>query len=291
MPSIEETRCAKIAGFVAEGLKGDELEIAVRQWEDDRRITRPEARPKKARTQKPRAVSSRESSGTFSSIFPSSSTESHPQSIASNVSTLTHTHVLQTPTIDDNNQTTANNPSDENSATLTLQTVPLTHMFKRRPSLPVSEKRSSTLSDRSDESSIEDVAQSSSETRRVWDTVSLEKPPKGAHSDQSIRDGPLPMPSSSSSTAFDTPHLAWQGGNQLRTEDQTSPSWWHGRSTPSRSEFNFSRKDREGGGSMEFVMENMGYEPHGGENHYNRSLMEVCDFYYLIAHNLFILLS
>ncbi|KAF8959234.1 hypothetical protein BDZ97DRAFT_1838726 [Flammula alnicola] len=45
MISLEETRCAKIAGFVAEGIKGEELEVAVKQWEGDHRIPRSPAKP------------------------------------------------------------------------------------------------------------------------------------------------------------------------------------------------------------------------------------------------------
>ena len=285
MPSIEETRCAKIANFVAEGLKGEELEIAVRQWEDDRRIARPEARPKKPRTQKSRAASTKTPSipQPCASLPPSfSPPESHPDSVSSNSSTI---QLVRTPTIDDSKPATSTNTSpDDKTVSLRLSTVPLTHMFKRHSSVSVSEKRLSSLSDRSDESSLEDVSQTSAEPKpgpRTWGTIAPEKATKRTHTDFPAREGSLPIPSTSSTSTFETPHLAWQGGeNRQSMEDiHTSHSWWNRRSTPveSRSEFNFDcHKERDGGGSMVFGTENMGYETHESESQYDRSFMEVC---------------
>lgn len=276
MPSIEETRCAKIASFVAEGLKGEELEVAVRQWEDDRRITRPEARPKKARTQKSRAASSKtlsesQSNEGLSSSFPSSLAESHPRS---NGSTPTDAHLHRAPTVDDSKPaTSATNSSNDNSPSLDLSTVPLTHMFKRLPSVSGSDKRLSSLSDRSDESSLE----GSAEPRPVtWGTIIPEKV-----TDLQTRDASLPIPSTPSTATFDTPHLEWhEEESQHRMQEvQTSHPWWHRRSTPveSRPEFTYDdHKERDNGASLVFGTENMGYETHGRESQYNRSFMEVC---------------
>ena len=58
MLSLEEMRCAKIADFVADGIRGEELEVAVKQWEGDRKMgrERSQRQPRTRGTVKPAAL-------------------------------------------------------------------------------------------------------------------------------------------------------------------------------------------------------------------------------------------
>ena len=68
MLSLEEMRCAKIADFVADGIRGEELEVAVKQWEGDRKMG-------KEKLQRP-GLSASSSSHARSHSYTTSNTES-----------------------------------------------------------------------------------------------------------------------------------------------------------------------------------------------------------------------
>lgn len=54
MLSLEEMRCAKIADLVADGIQGEELEVAVKQWESERKMGKPRSkRPRLSRADNP----------------------------------------------------------------------------------------------------------------------------------------------------------------------------------------------------------------------------------------------
>jgi len=283
LPSIEETRCAKIAGFVGEGLKGDELEVAVKQWEDDRRISRPETRPKKPRISKSRTAilkaHSRSQSDAFLSSLPSSSPKESQSDQVSNSSTPTRTQRLRTPTLEDKDKSGAS--SNAASSIVGLSDVPLTHMFKRSDSVSASTERLSrprTSSDPSDESSAEDVSSSSAGQSPVaWGMVktSEEAPPR-THTNPHIRPDStsVPIPSNPPTTPFDGTHLTWQEAENRRRfeEPSTSDSWWTGRSTPVRTEFSFSEQKERQSGTLVLPSENIGFNAECSGSQYT----EVC---------------
>ena len=267
LPSIEETRCAKIAGFVGEGLKGDELEVAVKQWEDDRRISRPETRPKKPRMSKSRTAilkaHSRSQSGAHLPSLPSSSpTEG-------NGPTPTHTQRIRTPTLEDKDKSGAS--GNVASSIVSLSDVPLTHMFKRSDSVSASNERLSrprASSDPSDESSAEDASSSSAGQSPVaWGMTKTSEEAPGTHTNPHIRPDSIPVPiPSNPATAppFDGTHLTWQEAENPRRPEElpTSDPWWTGRSTSVevRTEFSFSeQKDRQSG-SLVLPSENIGFD-------------------------------
>ena len=299
MPSIEETRCAKIAGFVAEGLKGEELEVAVRQWEDDRRIPRFETRTKKPRSSKPRPTSSKTSSRSQSdatvSSLPSISSQKSPSDSESDSLTPTHTQTMRTPIVGLPKylvSSSETNFSEAHASTTGLPAVPLTHMFRRSPSAPTPNKRSShphSFSEPSDESSAEDIPPTSAEpSPGAWGTFKSpvpEEAPTGTHTSSHIRRESVSYPiSSSCATAPFDPDLTWQGADNRRRVEQIQPpsSWWTG------------QKEQGGCDSTVFAADNLGYETQAGGGEYDREYLKVCllssfrsQMFYNLIHHLF----
>ncbi|KAF8805108.1 hypothetical protein BYT27DRAFT_7224879 [Phlegmacium glaucopus] len=242
MFSLEEMRCAKIADFVADGIRGEELEVAVKQWEGDRKMG-------KERSQRPRLSRTRGVS----------SASAHARS-----------HSYTTPTIGSSSMSDnqyPNNPSSDstsnppqNSQVLIDATkpvpldnrgplpsgVPLTHMFKRSLSAPASHTDlpagPMSPSDPSDDSSADDVSPYATAEPRSgsWDNYSplmMQVSPTGTHSHvhDERRDSisfPMPSGANTSATNFDgvpqQQHLTWQDAeNQRRIEEMQEPnSWW-----------------------------------------------------------------
>ncbi|KAF9524966.1 hypothetical protein CPB83DRAFT_860322 [Crepidotus variabilis] len=281
MASIEEKRCAKIAGFVAEGLKGEELEVAVKQWESDRHITRPETRPKKVKAVKSRLVSTKTPvrSDSDASLLPSPASPDMPVDETSEGSTPTHTQTTRTPTLDHRRLS----PS---SSHVNLTSVPLTQLFRRSLSAPAADQHSShsrSSSDRSKESSTDNSSPASTEpTPGAWGKpLVLQGAPTGTNNDLNRRDNlPFSTPSSSSSTAtYDAQRLTWQETeNRRRLEDmQTPDSWWPQRPSTDESHSRFSfdtPKQRVEQSSVAFNTENMGYETEQQTPEYDRGYLE-----------------
>jgi len=295
MLSLEETRCAKIAGFVAEGIKGEELEVAVKQWEGDRRITKPPTRTTRSRASKSKASSSTSSHSRSQSDAslpgPVASSSTKPMlDHSSNETTPTHIQTSRTPTLDTNKPGAleSNNNSDTTHPTIALSEVPLTHMFKRSLSVPASSIRtpqSHPSSSPSDDSSAEEFSPTSAEpSPGTWGTfkplILPEAPTRTHMSTHDRRDTiSFPMPSSSSTSTFHSPHLTWQEAeNQRRTEEMRTPDpWWSQRSPPADPHYSFEERreaERDGEDTGAFSTDNMGYESQS-RNQYDRGYMEV----------------
>lgn len=60
-------RCAKIADFVADGIRGEELEVAVKEWEGDRKMGK-EKKPQRPRLSRARGASSASTHATSDSL-------------------------------------------------------------------------------------------------------------------------------------------------------------------------------------------------------------------------------
>ena len=71
MHSLEEMRCAKIADFVADGIRGEELEVAVKRWEGDRKMRKEKTqRPRLSRTRGASSASTYNGSGSSDNYSP-----------------------------------------------------------------------------------------------------------------------------------------------------------------------------------------------------------------------------
>ncbi|PPQ99010.1 hypothetical protein CVT24_003492 [Panaeolus cyanescens] len=141
--SFEDKRYQKIAGFVAEGLKGDELDMALKQWEMDKKVTRPAKPP--VRSKSIRGTQARSSLG-------SQTTSSHARSRSDNIlsksqlpsSPLRQSSGHQLPASSSEQQDTDAPDGmlmDTSSSPSILSNVPLTHMYKRSTSAPASHNR------------------------------------------------------------------------------------------------------------------------------------------------------
>lgn len=279
MPSIEETRCAKIAGFVAEGLKGDELEVAVRQWEDDRRIPRLDARSKKPRGSKPRPTTtkthSRSQSDATISPTPLISPQKSPSDSDSDSLTPTQTQTMRTPNSGLTKPHVSSSETDISglhTPITSLPAVPLTHMFRRSLSAPTPSKRlSHSSSEPSDESSAEDIPPVSAEpSPGAWGSFIPEEAPTTTHTTSHFRRESTSFPTSSCATPFDSPNLTWQKAENRGCMDQVQPSepWWTG------------QKDRGSCNSAAFTADTLGYETQASASEYDRDYLQVCSFFF-----------
>ena len=106
-------RCAKIADFVAEGIRGEELEVAVKQWEGDRKMGK--EKPQRPRLSRTRAASSA-STHARSNSYTTMSDNHYPND-------------SPPPTSNPSPQHSALKPAAYHSSL--SSGVPLTHMFKR----------------------------------------------------------------------------------------------------------------------------------------------------------------
>ncbi|KDR69811.1 hypothetical protein GALMADRAFT_255628 [Galerina marginata CBS 339.88] len=285
--SLEETRCAKIAGFVAEGIKGDELEVAVKEWEGDHRVPKPTPKATKAKGRGGQGTSSHaRSRSDVSSAAPSASRST--KHAPSEDTTLTVTHISRTPSLDSSSK--ADSPDNRHdialsadpSASPALPDVPLTHMFKRSLSAPASNKRlpylqsSSELSD----SPSDEVSPTSEEpSPGTWGTFKplvLQAAPTRTHSHSRRDTISFPMPSNASTGTFDSPHhLTWQEAeNQRRREEVQEPdSWWTQRQPAIDPQFVYSQS-REQQRPISLSTDGMGYDVPRGGSQFDRGYIE-----------------
>lgn len=268
-------RCAKIADFVADGIRGEELEVAVKQWEGDRKMGKEKSqRPRLSRTRGASSASThpRSHSHTASTMEPSSISDNHyPSPSTSNPSHLLVVDPLKSAALDNRNPL----PSG----------VPLTHMFKRSLSAPVSHTDLPTgpisPSERSsDDSSADDISPYTTAEPRSgsWDNYSplmMQVSPTGTHAHERRDSISFPMPSgtNTATTSFDAPqqHLTWQDAeNQRRIEELQEPnSWWgESRSAEVEPSFGYHHSQRASG------ITEMGYENCGG-THFDAGYVEV----------------
>ena len=291
--SLEEMRCAKIADFVADGIRGEELEVAVKQWEGDRKMGK--ERPQKSRSSRTRGASlasvhARSHSHTTPTVGPSSTTDNRYPSNTSPDLSLNTPQVL---VIDAVKQAALDNGGPLPSS------VPLTHMFKRSLSAPASHTDlptgSKSPSEPSDDSSPDDTSlYTATEPRsRSWDNYSpliMQVSPTGTHSHVNERRDSISFPMSSGAntpTSFDAPqHLTWQDAeNQRRIEEMQEPNSWWGDSRSAEVEpstFGYHAEHNGGRAASVITTTDMGYE-NSGSAHFDSGYVEVCLFLFLLA--------
>lgn len=225
-------RCAKIADLVADGIRGEELEVAVMQWEGDRKMGK--EKPQRPRLSRTRGTSSasthaRSHSYTASTMEPSSASDSHYPNDPSPSSSTQNSQLVKPVAIDNHRPL----PSDS----------PLTQLFNRSFSAPAShtDLRTGPISpsERSDDSSADDIspyttAEPRSGSYDNYSPLIMQVSPTGTHSHAHERresiSFPMPSRTNTTTTSFDAPHqhLTWQDAeNQRRMEEMQEPnSWW-----------------------------------------------------------------
>ncbi|KAF8161580.1 hypothetical protein B0H34DRAFT_701607 [Crassisporium funariophilum] len=289
MMSNEETRCAKIAGFVADGIKGEELEVAVKQWEGDRRMGKDTLRPSKSRPSRVRGPSSvsthvRSHSYSTSTAQPSTAAGSdrhYDDSSTGSTPTLTQTSRIS------KTSDVAGSPSESGRSNSSIvisplpTDVPLTHMFKRSLSAPAPNTRLPyplSPSEPSDESSAEEISPSTAESRgETWGPfrpLVLQEAPARTHNHARRDTVAYPLSSSSATGTFDRPqHLTWQEAeNQRRIEEMQEPdSWWTNQRSPAESNFGYGERPEQR--NVNLTTGGMGYENRDG-SHFDRGYLE-----------------
>ena len=286
--SLEEMRCAKIADLVADGIQGVELEVAVKQWEGDRKAG-------KEKSQRPRLSRNRGASSASAHAW------SHSSAIGSS-SSMFDSQYPNRPSPD-----STSNPPQQNSQLLIVDGVeqvaldnhsplssglPLTHMFKRSLSAPAlhTDLPAGPISpsEPSDDSSVGDTSPYTTTEPRSgsWDNYNspliMQMSPTGTHSHaHERRDSIYPMPSGTTNTRFDAPqpqpHLTWQGAeNQRRMEEMQEPNPWWGDSRSTKvepsSSFGYNRPTESGQPASGIT--DMGYKSCAG-THFDGGYVEV----------------
>ncbi|KAF9047833.1 hypothetical protein BJ165DRAFT_1583068 [Panaeolus papilionaceus] len=161
--SFEEKRYQKIAGFVADGLKGDELDIALKEWEFEKKVTRP-VKPA-GRSKSIRGTQANSSTATSSS---------HTRSRSDNIFSKLHLSASPIPPNSESSSSTPTGHQQDVKAVIDdtpmdtspsiLSNVPLTHMYKRSTSAPATNNRLAILPTSSaQEMASEDEGASSSD--------------------------------------------------------------------------------------------------------------------------------
>ena len=269
-------RCAKIADFVADGIRGEELEVAVKQWEGDRKMGKEKLqRPRLSRTRGASSASTHARSHSYTtSTMDSSSMSYHNDSSPSRSNHIQNSHHL---IVDPPKPAGLDNHNSLSSG------VPLTHMFKRSLSAPVShtdQQPSGPISpsERSDDSSAGDISPYTTAEPRSgsWDNYSpliMQMSPTGTHAHERRDSISFPMPSgtNTATTSFDATqqHLTWQDAeNQRRIEEMQEPNSWWGDSRSSEVE-PFGYHSHRTSGITE-----MGYESCGA-THFDAGYVEV----------------
>ena len=282
-------RCAKIADFVADGIRGEELEVAVKQWEGDRKMGKEKLqRPRLSRTTRGAGSASthaRSHSYTTSTMDSSSMSDiRYPNDSSPSTSNPTQNpHLLvvdppKPPTALDNHNSL---PSG----------IPLTHMFKRSLSAPVSHTDLPagpiSPSERSDDSSADDISPYTTAEPRSgsWDNYSpliMQVSPTGTHAHERRDSISFPMPSgtNTATTSFDAPqqHLTWQDAeNQRRIEEMQEPnSWWGDSGSTEVEPSSFGYHSQRASAITE-----MGYESCGA-THFDGGYVEVRNFLFFL---------
>ena len=288
--SIEETRCAKIAGFVAEGIKGEELEVAVKQWEGDHRILKAVSKPSRSKGRGPSGTSSAPShvrshsdvALTTESFSPApnqfqaepSDTPTPTPTEGSSTSTPKKTHNRSPP--DPGSGPTNSDP------TSALPDLPLTHMFKRSLSAPAPNHRLPyPQSSGPSESSSDDFSTESAEpSPPVWGTfkhTDMQEAPTRTHTHVRRDTISFPMPSHQAAAPSDFPHLTWQEAeNQRRMEEMQNPDTWWTQKAPMEDSRHYTFEDnQEERHSVDLSINNMGYDVPDGGSQFDRGYREV----------------
>ncbi|KAH9485818.1 Repressor ROX1 [Psilocybe cubensis] len=288
MLSMEETRCAKIAGFVAEGIRGQELEVAVKEWEGDHKI--PKANP---RVVKPKGRASQGSTAGPSRKKSSSTTTgvqvSTKHSPSNSPEIPSFTPNPWTPESDTGAQSTL---EPLPSKTLTtdaagngvLSSVPLTHMFKRALSapladVPLQDQYSPGQSNVSSAGNSPSSAEPSPNVqwRSFRSPMSQELTPR-THNHSRRDTISIPLQPNSSVEMSHPQQLTWQEAeNQRRIEELRGPdSWWPQRSSSDSSQLSFSNRVhcQPQTVSARLNDDGMGYDASQGTNQFDRGYLE-----------------
>ena len=85
-------RCAKIADFVADGIRGEELEVAVKEWEGDRKMGKEEKKPQRPRLSRTRGASSASTYAPSDSLSPQTDLSAGPSGSTTSFDT-SHQHL------------------------------------------------------------------------------------------------------------------------------------------------------------------------------------------------------
>jgi len=291
MVSLEETRCAKIAGFVAEGIRGEELEVAVKEWEVDHKLPKANARDIKSRNR----TKQTQSSSSFHVRSPSDASSRAQAANRSKKSALKKTSLdissqtskTKSPIVLEAVEDLVNDGSSVTGSSPNIafkNTLPLTHMFKRSLSVPISDEQQSYFqqppSEPPDSSADEFSPASAGPVTSVWgmepykDSVPHTSSGRAGHSlGETVS---LPMSSSSSTGVFDSSphHLTWQEAeNRRRLEETQGPElWWPQRSSTSDSPDFPERREPVSAGALPA----MGYDTHqSAGNDFDRGYTEV----------------
>jgi len=243
--ALEETRCATIAGFVAGGIKGKDLEFAVKRWEDERKV-------------KPRSSRSRSIRGV----------ESVPRHSRSQSSTVQ-------PNPPPNPTKTALKPAAPSTIPLD---VPLTAMYKRSLSAPASDNRPPCSPESPSQHSDDSSADNMSPAHATWPPSVPAEPstltrggPSGGYDE--TRRSDMPTTPATTSGSFDQPPVGglgtWQKEasrapiDRIPTSDNT---WWSQGDSVARTNYGFDQGDR-------LSTSQMGYD---GGHQFDRSYITVC---------------
>lgn len=299
--SIEETRCAKIAGFVAEGIKGEELEVAVKQWEGDHRIPKAVSKPSRPKGRAPSgtsAVSSHVRSHSDMALTTQSFSPVPKPFQAESSDTPIHTPT-ESPSAPTPPKTDNRSPPEPGSGhlptnsepTSTHPELPLTHMFKRSLSAPAPNHRLpySQSSGLSESSNDEFSTKSAEPSPAVWGTfkpLEMQEAPTRTHTHVRRDTISFPMPSHQAATASDFPHLTWQEAeNQRRMEEMQNPDTWWTQKAPMEDSPHYTFEDnQEHRHSVDLSINNMGYDVPDGGSQFDRGYREVLHSLCLITY-------
>ena len=295
--SFEEVRCAKIAELVAEGLKGDDLEIAVREWEGKHRLTKaagPKASKSKARSRETRSTSLTKLQSDVASTSRTSrrTSKRKPLEKATEGCLSTSSQSSPTPTQDSVPNAGSSEPSDPRPTQSTvvdpggapvLPDVPLTQMYRRSSSVPTSHNTlsrvsSSTVS--SEDSSTDKISTTSAErSPTTWGSLKSAVPqdvePTRTHNPSGLDTISFSIPSKT--TTFDSSHhLTWQEAESRRRieESQEPNSWWAQRSQATDSRFIYNQSSAQSSNVLQ-PLSASGFGVASGGSHSNNGYVAV----------------
>ena len=290
--SLDETRCAKIAGFVAEGIKGKELEVAVKQWEGDHKLPRPtissqQVKSKGRGTRGPPTSHIRSRSDVTFAVSPSQSSKlDHDDSSVATTSSNSQNFqaASSNPDKPDDSSSGAEHPQNAtvDSTSVQISDVPLTHMFKRSLSAPAQNNRPPHLqaspSDPSDSSTDEFSPTSAEPSPGAWGSFkapAIPNAPTGTHTQTQRNPISFPTTSTAVTPAYESMSpLAWGESEDRRRlgEAQEPNMWWPQKSNAIASQFGFDA-GREA--PITVSPNEMGYEIPQGGSQFDRNYLEV----------------
>jgi hypothetical protein len=299
--SLEETRCAKIAGFVAEGIKGEELEEAVKQWEGDHSMPRsslPKHVATKSKARKPKAAPTHSRTHSTASItlaFPTAPpiSEAQEQSTPGSMQdTLSHAV--------DSGKSHSSPQDNENGVNTGLSGVPLTHMFKRATSAPAPDSRVPLQSPGSEPSdvSVDEFPPSSAEPSPVVGTTFeppvLQGAPTRTHTHNHGRRDTISFPLSTIAESnqmnfASSQQLTWQEAeSQRRYEEAQHHDSWSWQQAPQAGKpdtFGYVAAQHPGQqqqpGRIDHSAQRMSYEIPQGGSRFDQGYLEQYGSYYV----------